>query len=665
MEDPKKQLLERLKSANNVLVTVSTNPSVDQLSAAIGLTLMLNKMDKHATAVFSGEVPSTIEFLQPEKTIEKNTDSLRDFIIALDKSKADKLRYKVEDSHVKIFITPYRTSITEADLDFSQGDFNVEVVVALGVTEQHELDKAITAHGRILHDATTVSVTTGAQSSLGAINWAGSGASSLCEMVASLANDLQPNLLDGQMATALMTGIVSETDRFSNDKTASSTMSISAALMSAGANQQLVASKLQEKPAEAVQTPATNGPHDGQAASEQVASDGSLSIDHDTPAEPDQNAELPQIEDTPEEMPDEPLEQIQIDENGMVQNENEPEQSDTNDNPPDQTEESDGQSVVQGGSPLILEPPTLGGKLTANAEPEHLDPSTDPLAGGHHDGPLLSHQQPPDDKPAPEPAPVLDVPTNSVPPESSDVPLPEPDMNLPSENEQPVVTSLPTPSEQSIQLPPAPEPVPTPEPKTEPEPAVPEESPVQTLSDLEAAVHAAAEPTPEPPAAESVPEPSAPEPEPAPEPVVLPELTTPAPEETPVTPPVESLDSARDAVSDALASMQNQPLPPIDALNAQPLDLEIKQTGETGVIDNAPLAMPEGAEFTMPENLVPDTGLPVDATAPLASDPAAPPTVPPPFMPDMNGFSAPEPPAPDNAAQQQASQQNPFGLPPA
>ena len=41
-----------------------------------------------------------------EKTIEKNTDSLRDFIIALDKSKADKLRYKVEDKFVKIFITP-------------------------------------------------------------------------------------------------------------------------------------------------------------------------------------------------------------------------------------------------------------------------------------------------------------------------------------------------------------------------------------------------------------------------------------------------------------------------------------------------------------------------------------------------------------------------------
>ena len=107
MDEQKQKLIERIHQAQNILVTVSTNPTVDQLAAAIGLTLLLNKLDKHGTAVFSGQVPSTIEFLKPEDTLEKNTDSLRDFIIALDKSKADKLRYKVEDQVVRIFITPY------------------------------------------------------------------------------------------------------------------------------------------------------------------------------------------------------------------------------------------------------------------------------------------------------------------------------------------------------------------------------------------------------------------------------------------------------------------------------------------------------------------------------------------------------------------------------
>src|SRR6185437_1581014 len=139
MDSQKQSIIDRLKQSNNILVTVSANPTVDQLAACVGLSLMLNALDKHATAVFSGVVPSTIQFLQPEKTIEKDTNSLRDFIIALDKSKADKLRYKVEDKVVKIFITPYRTSISDKDLVFSEGDFNVDVVVCLGVHDQRDL----------------------------------------------------------------------------------------------------------------------------------------------------------------------------------------------------------------------------------------------------------------------------------------------------------------------------------------------------------------------------------------------------------------------------------------------------------------------------------------------------------------------------------------------
>src|SRR5690242_3219355 len=210
--EQKQTLAERLKQANNILVTVSSNPSVDQLAACIGVTLALNKLEKHATAVFSGAVPSTIEFLQPDKTIEKNTDSLRDFIIALDKSKADKLRYKVEDTVVKIFITPYRASISDKDLQFSQGDFNVDAVVCLGVQDQRDLDQAFTTHGRILHDATVISINLKEPSQFAALNWGDPKASSLSEMVTSLGEGFgDPKLFDTQVATALLTGIVAET----------------------------------------------------------------------------------------------------------------------------------------------------------------------------------------------------------------------------------------------------------------------------------------------------------------------------------------------------------------------------------------------------------------------------------------------------------------------
>lgn len=282
----KTQVVERVRQANNILVTVSTNPSVDQLASCIGLTLLLNKMEKHATAVFSGKVPPMLEFLEPGKTIETNTDSLRDFIISLDKNKADKLRYKVEDQVVRIFITPYKTSLGEADLEFSQGDFNVELVIALGVKDKAHIDAAITAHGRILHDATVITVNATAEKNpdIGQMNWVDTGASSLSEMIVSISEAFGSGLIDTQMANAFLTGIVAETERFKNTKTNPKVMTIAAQLMAAGANQQLIVSKL-EPPAPPPLVPAIpaampSAPAPGPKVEAKPAEAGTLSVSH-------------------------------------------------------------------------------------------------------------------------------------------------------------------------------------------------------------------------------------------------------------------------------------------------------------------------------------------------------------------------------------------------
>lgn len=274
------QVAETIQNSKNVLVTVGANPTVDELASALGLTFLLGKLDKHATAVFSGKIPPAMEFLDPEKTFEDTVDSLRDFIIALDKEKADKLRYKVEDDVVKIFITPYRTTLSEADLQFSQGDFNVDAVIALGVTKREELDKAIVAHGRILHDATVVTVNVGAKtSSLGSIDWSEPEASSVAEMMVNLSEALGGNLLDGQISTAFLTGIVAETNRFSNEKTSPRVMSLSAQLMAAGANQQLIATNLRQEGmiSEEVRKKETDQPNDD---------NGEMVLDHSDEKEP-------------------------------------------------------------------------------------------------------------------------------------------------------------------------------------------------------------------------------------------------------------------------------------------------------------------------------------------------------------------------------------------
>lgn len=423
MQEQQKQLTDKLKEAQNVLVTVSKNPSVDQLAAAIGLTLTLNKLDKHATAVFSGQIPDTIEFLKPEETLEKSTDSLRDFIIALDKSKADKLRYKVEDQVVRIFITPYRTSISEKDLDFSQGDFNVDVVVALGVPEQQDLDDAIQAHGRILHDATVASLSIGGPQELGTLNISDAKASSLSEMVAELVEGMGQELLDAQIATALLTGIVATTNRFSNDRTSPKTMSISSALMAAGANQQLIATEL-----ETPQTTQPTGMANVSAEEPKPEKEpGMLEIAHeDTKQEsPQDDVAAPATAEPQPQLDVLPTPQIQVDEDGKIVT-GEPEEL-----PQISHARASGDAGAldeQGPSrERILEPPARDSALSANTEEEGLDAPTDELTKPSYDMPMLSHDsgaasalEPAEQTPEPQSLPPIQPYVPDITPEQVD-----------------------------------------------------------------------------------------------------------------------------------------------------------------------------------------------------------------------------------------------------
>ena len=239
------EVARKIGESHNVLVALSSDPSVDEMAAAIGLSLYLDKLGKRATAIYSGQTPNALEFLKPEETFEPSVDTLQDFVIALNKEKADHLRYKLDGDYVKIYITPYKSKISEEDLDFSYGDYNVDLVLALDVANGVDLDAALREHGRIMHDAVIINITTGNPGKLGEIEWSDKTASSVSEMIARLLYSVSSKAkIEKDEATAFLTGIVAATNRFSNAGTTPETMKIASKLMESGANQQLVSKNI-------------------------------------------------------------------------------------------------------------------------------------------------------------------------------------------------------------------------------------------------------------------------------------------------------------------------------------------------------------------------------------------------------------------------------------
>lgn len=298
------KVAEKIQRGANILIALSKDPNLDEMSAAIALAIVLDQQKKHVTAIYSGKTPNALEFLKPEETFEKDTSSLQDFIIALNKSKADHLTYKLDGDYVKIYITPYKGQVKKEDLEYSYGDYNVDLVIVFNVNAGTEIDSALSEYGRIMHDASAINITSGLPGRFADLEWSDPEKSSVCEMVYDLLKELEITELSQEVATALLTGILSATERFSNNRTKPTTMAVASKLMEAGADQQLISANIL-KP----ETPAASenlAPSDTSATSEAPTSsdvptipEAPTSSDIPTTSETPISSDIPAASETP------------------------------------------------------------------------------------------------------------------------------------------------------------------------------------------------------------------------------------------------------------------------------------------------------------------------------------------------------------------------------
>ena len=320
-EDAVSKVADKIQHATNILIALSKDPNVDEISAAIALAFVLDQQKKHVTAIYSGQTPNALEFLRPEETFQKDISSLQDFIIALNKSKADHLIYQVEGDYVKILITPYKGQIKKEDLEYSYSDYNVDLVIVFNVNSGSEIDSALSEYGRIMHDAMAINITSSVPGRFADLEWSDPSKSSVCEMVYDLLSELEIDNTPQEVATALLTGILSATERFSNNRTKPTTMAVASKLMEAGADQQLISSNIlkAETPAVAAENPfATQSPTTNETPAAPAAQEAPAApvapVAQESPAATAATPEVPAVSqdsaETPQLTPEQELERM-------------------------------------------------------------------------------------------------------------------------------------------------------------------------------------------------------------------------------------------------------------------------------------------------------------------------------------------------------------------
>lgn len=237
---PKQQTTELIRQAEKILLVSGREPSNDQLASMVALQAALTKMGKQVNAVMTDKLPKARNVINTNKIVQ-NLDGIRDFVISLDMANTtvDKLKYNVEGNRLDITITPANGNFSAQDAKFSYGAYQFDLVIALGVYNLSKMDRLHEQNPTIFDGIHLINVDYHrVNDSFGSVNLIDTNATSVCEILVSLIESLEQGLIDIDIATALLVGIMAATNRFTTPNTSPKSMTVAAQLLASGAKQQ-------------------------------------------------------------------------------------------------------------------------------------------------------------------------------------------------------------------------------------------------------------------------------------------------------------------------------------------------------------------------------------------------------------------------------------------
>lgn len=243
---PKAQAVELIRQAEKILILTHVDPDGDAIGSSLALSLTLQKIGKNADVVWTGQIPETMNFLPSFTVAKRSLSASNDLIITVDTRSTGedlKLGYKkLTDKHqVTIVITPPKGSLLPEDVTITRSLPKYDLIVILDTSAVDRLGAIYKDFSDLLYETPTVAIDHHVTNSYFAkVNWIDLTSTSTAEMLVSLIESLgrNENLFDADIATALLTGLITDTGSFQNMSTTPKSLTVAAQLVAAGARQQ-------------------------------------------------------------------------------------------------------------------------------------------------------------------------------------------------------------------------------------------------------------------------------------------------------------------------------------------------------------------------------------------------------------------------------------------
>lgn len=242
------QIIEKINASNSILIVLSPNPSVDQVASALGLKSFLKKLEKDVVVMNSGaQLDQRLTFLDGFLEIVNSPIITKSFVIDVSTAKTpvEELSYKNDADKISIYLKPKSGAFAVENVTFRTSNYLYQLIVTVGVQKLELLNEFYNNNAELFFETPVLNIDyRGSNENYAQFNLVDLNSSSISEVVFDLINGLEKDLVDKNIATNLLTGIITETNSFQHTRTTPQSFIKASQLVSLGGDQQAVVNNL-------------------------------------------------------------------------------------------------------------------------------------------------------------------------------------------------------------------------------------------------------------------------------------------------------------------------------------------------------------------------------------------------------------------------------------
>ncbi len=242
------QLKHLIDESKHVLITFRKDGSGDAIAASLALALFLQKQNKHVDIVVDHFIlPKKFQFLPSASNIKSQFPHLQKFIITLDlqDSGVQELSYDVVDTKLQIFITPKTGSIQREQVHTAQSEFRYDLIITLDTPDLQALGSLTEMNTSLFYALPIINIDYKPNNErYGQINAISLTSTSTSEALAEILRKISEPSIDKDIATALLTGMIANTNSFKTKDIKPNTLALASRLISMGADREFIIQEL-------------------------------------------------------------------------------------------------------------------------------------------------------------------------------------------------------------------------------------------------------------------------------------------------------------------------------------------------------------------------------------------------------------------------------------